>query len=139
MPDFPRNRYDSTEFVRLFDASDVTDDCGETCVMLKAAHDLTDEFAIYFPSTENKPSADELSVARKLCSHIGELDNLVQESCESEAKRNDGNPKDYALYLAFAEIDAQDVRLEYYGTFVNTQWSAMFRLCDAGNWIKTNF
>ena len=139
MTNFPRNRYDSAEFVRLFDASEVTDDCGETCVMLHPRHDLTGEFAIYFPSCDSQSTATLLSTARNLCSHIAELDNLVQDSCESESVQNDGNPRDYALYIAFAEVEAQSARLEYYGTYVNTQWSARFRLSDDGSWAKTNF
>ena len=139
MTDFPLNRYDSAEFVRLFDVSEVTDDCGDTCVMLYPRHDLTDEFAIYFPACESEPSATMLSTARNLCSHIADLDNLVQESCESEAIRNEGTPKDYALYIAYAEIETRSASIEYYGTHVNTQWSAKFRLCDDGSWVKTNF
>ena len=80
-----------------------------------------------------------MDLARLLCSRITELDNLVQDSNEIECERNGHKPEDYDLYLAYAKVEEKSVELEYFGTHVNTQWTAQFSVQADGHWKKANF
>ncbi len=139
MTGFPRDRYDASEFTRGFAASEVVRDGNELCLSFPTSHKLSDEMTIWFPLCGEMPSARLLELACDMCADITQLDNMVQDSCESEYRRNDLGPENYELYLAYAEIEGDTVGLEYFGTRVNTQWNAKFKRSSAGHWLKLNF
>lgn len=139
MSAFPRNRYDVDEFTRGLDSSQVGRDGNEVCISFEISNHDNEEMTIYFPGCTSEPTAALLHRARDICSRICELDNLVQQSCEDEWRRNGLPIENYELYLAHIEVEPEIVRLEYYGTKVNTQWDAQFRQADDGNWAKVNF
>ena len=136
MTDFPRGRYDSDAFVRLFDAAPVTRDGAEACLVLDVG---PEPFTLYFPSCPGDPTPELLAVARSLCAHIGRLDDGVQVSCEADAARTGLDPKRSVLSLAYAGRRAA-VRAPrvHFGVFVNTQWTAVFEVDDDGRWTAVN-
>lgn len=136
---FPRNRYDASEFISAFDGCGLTRDGDEVCISFNTTHELTDEFTIYFPTCEGEPDSELVAIARLLCLRISDLDNLVQDSCEIECARKGLTPENYDLYIAYAEVERDAVRLEYVGSRVNTQWAACFRPIPDGTFVKTNF
>jgi hypothetical protein len=77
--------------------------------------------------------------ARDICSRISEFDDLVQQSCEAEWRRSELSAENYALHLAHVSVHPEMVELEYYGTYVNTQWGALFEKTADGRWEKVNF
>lgn len=139
MTDFPRNRYEASEFTNGFAATDVVRDGDELCVSFQTSHQQTDEMTIWFPSCGDAPSAPLIELARRMCSDITLLDNMVQDSCESEWRRNGGDPENYDLYIAYAEIEHDTVGIEYFGARVNSQWNAKFKRSSDGGWSKVNF
>ena len=78
-------------------------------------------------------------MARSALSQIRELDNLVQDSCESEYRKSNFHVRNYLLYLAIIEIKEDIVSFRYYGERVNTEWGAIFREDQKGIWKKVNF
>ncbi len=139
MTGFPRNRYDASEFQRGLETSQVVRDGNELCVSFATSHKLTDEMTIWFPFCGDEPSAELLQLARHMCADINQLDNMVQDSCESECQRNGLGPENYDLYLAFAEIENDIVGLEYFGAKVNTKRNAKFKRSPVGEWAKVNY
>ena len=136
---FSRNRYDAAEFTRGFDLSAVGRDGDEICISFAINSPENDVMRIYFPEGTSDPSSSQMLRAREICSRITELDNLVQQSCEDEWRQNGLPIENYELYLAHIHVESEIVRLEYYGTKVNTQWDAEFRKTIDGNWSKVNF
>lgn len=136
---FPRNRYDAAEFVRGFDSAHVGRDGNEVCISFAVSNPENDEMLVYFPGCASDPPPELLQLARLTCSHITELDNAVQNSCEEEWRRHGRRSDDYELYLAHIIIEPKIVQLEYYGSKVNTQWTAKFIPVDGECWKKANF
>ncbi len=139
MTAFARNRYDSDEFTRGLESSSIERDGNDICVTFEISNPENEDMTIYFPGCTLELPSSLILRARDVCSHISELDNLVQQSCEEEWRQNGLASDDYELYLAHIDVEAEIVRLEYYGTKVNTQWEARFRQTEDGNWAKVNF
>ena len=139
MSAFPRNRYDASEFIRGFDSAHVGRDGGEVCISFPISHSDTDEMLIYFPGCTDQPPPDLIGLARQTCMRITQLDNLVLDSCEDEWHRCGLGLDDFDLHIAYIEIEAEVVRLECYGTKVNTQWTAEFTPSTGESWTKANF
>lgn len=139
MTAFPRNRYDASEFIRGFDSAPLGDDGGELCISFPISNPENDEMLIYFPGCTDELPPDLLQLARQTCMRITQLDNLVQDSCEDEWHRCGLDLDAYDLHLAYIQIEAELVSLEYYGTKVNTQWTAKFRPSTSESWTKANF
>jgi hypothetical protein len=138
MTSFPRNRYDPDEFLRGYNNSPVQFDGGTWCVSFTITHPDSDEMTIWFPGTV-RPDECALRLGREICVKIAQLDNLVQDSCESEFQTYKHDVTNYDLYLAYIKITESTASLEYFGTIVNTQWTAVFKRNESGDWLPENF
>ena len=78
------------------------------------------------------------STLAKALLDIDTLDNMVQASCESEYRSSEFHIRNYRLYIAFLSLTEEFVEVEYYGSEVNTQWTAIFRF-DGDEWKANNF
>jgi hypothetical protein len=139
MSDFPRNRYDSSAFVERLDSAQLDREGEAPCITFPITSAENDEMSIYFTGCTGDPPPELMQLARETCQRIAELDNLVQDSCEHDFRESGFGVEPFLLYLAHIEIEADLVRLEYYGTIVNTQWSAEFRPGNGEQWTKLNF
>ena len=45
----------------------------------------------------------------------------------------------YMLHIAYLTPEDNQVSVEYFGTIVNTQWTAVFKRASSGEWEKSNF
>ena len=136
MTDFPRNRYNSDELISLFESEPVEECEGDYFKSLKLSNG---ELDFYFPSENNVVNDKYIETARRVILNIRLLDNLVQDSCESEYIRTKLHVRNFMLYLASVEIKKNEVALRYYGEKVNTEWDAIFREDADGKWEKVNF
>lgn len=141
MDAFPRNRYDASEFLRGFESACIGHDSNEVWISLAICDSGNNkmEIEIYFPSWADNPPPELLQIARRTCSCITQLDNLVQDSCEDDWRHSGKDTASWELFLANIEIETDLVRLEYYGTKVNTQWCAEFVPSEHEAWAKVNF
>lgn len=138
MTSFPRDRYNADEFLRGYDNSPLQMDGDTWCISFPITRPDADEMAIWFPGT-GKPDEHALRQGREICEKIPQLDNLVQDSCENEYLTYKHDVSNYDLYLAYIEITDSTASLEYFGTIVNTQWTAVFTRRESGVWLRANF
>jgi hypothetical protein len=75
-----------------------------------------------------------LNKAREVLKDINITDNIVQKSCEDEAKKSNCHIRNYQLELAYIEIDYDKNNHMYFGVEVNTQWDTEFVKDENGNW-----
>lgn len=87
---------------------------------------------------EIENSATGIEAARNALADITRLDDLVQDSNERECTRSGLHESNFDLYLAYIEVQGDELVLGYYGAKVNTEWDAKFSLKN-GKWEKTNF
>jgi len=136
MNNFPRNRYSPNEMLKLFDQAEMQEVGGD---FFKSIEVNGEELEIYFPNKGGEVDEKHISSARSILTHIKELDNLVQDSCEAEYQNSSFHVRNFMLYLAIIEIKEDEVSFRYYGERVNTEWGATFRENDKGIWEKVNF
>jgi hypothetical protein len=138
MTSFPRDRYNAEEFLRGYDNSPLQMDGNTWCVSFQITRPEADELAFWFPGTD-KPDERKIRLGREICEKISQLDNLVQESFETEYLTYKHDVTNYDLYLAYIEITDSTASLEYFGTIVNTQWTSVFTRTVSGVWVRENF
>jgi hypothetical protein len=138
MTSFPRNRYSPAEFTLGYDNSQPTLDGDTWCISLPITHPDSNEIAIWFPGAE-RPSNRSLQFGREICGQIAQLDNLVQDYSEKLYKASGRDVTSYYLHLVYIELVELTASLEYFGTIVNTQWSAVFTRSESGVWMRKNF
>lgn len=136
MNDFQKNRYDSNKLLALFDKAELQEDKGD---FFKSFEANDEELAIYFPAKNGVVERKDINRARSLLAQIRALDNLVQDSCKADFEKSDYHVRNFLLYLAYIEIKDNEVSLRYFGERVNTEWDAIFRENNSGNWEKVNF
>lgn len=136
MSNFPRNRYKSDELLALFDQTGVKNLDGD---FFKTIEVNGEELEIYFPVNEGNIQNSSIERARRLLNNIQELDNQVQDSCETDYNKSNFHVENFMLYLAIIEIKEDGASFRYYGERVNTEWDAVFRENDLGIWEKVNF
>ena len=135
-----RNRYNSEELLRQLSEQEPTRDGDEWCFVFKCYEDDSDldGFVACIPEDRTKhKAARELLIS--LLQSIDRLDNSVQDSCEKEASKSPYSIENYMLHIGCIDLTGDRVRFRYYGTKVNTEWSAEFERDQNGNWQKTNF
>ena len=97
-----------------------------------------DDFEAYLPEStqEHEPCR---ALLLDFFEHINELDNMVQDSCESEHKQSGMDISIYKLHIGYIDIKEKSITVCYYGTVVNTEWDVEFQKSDQGEWVKVNF
>lgn len=75
---------------------------------------------------------------RQVLQDLRELDNAVQESCEREAAASTRHLNNFKLDMRFIDLTGPTTKMLYYGTYVNTEWEALFTYED-GKWKRLNF
>ena len=130
MSSFPRNRYSSASLLSAFDAAEKSVEGGNLSAVLTIGDEEIDI------EVENNEAGIE--TARNALTDITRLDDLVQDSNESECRRSGLHERNFDLYLAYIEVQGDELVLGYYGAKVNTEWDAKFSLKN-GKWEKTNF
>jgi len=111
---------------------------GEWCVDLPAYEDnqeLDDFQVMWGDGTEVSLNIPPLLL--QAVSDLSVLDNLVQDSCESEFKGSNYALENYMLHIAYVTIAGDEVHVHYYGSKVNTEWTAKFSL-DSNKWNMLN-
>ena len=98
-----------------------------------------DEFLALLPDAGGSCSREAFQLLRDVLGQLREMDNLVQESCEKEFARSSLARKNFALHLGYIEFAGANAVLIYYGTRVNTSWSAEFARAANGTWQPLNF
>lgn len=96
MNNFPRDRYNSDEFLTLFDRAGMQDVQGDFFKSIKANDE---ELEIYFPNKNGKVENKHIERAKSILSQIRVLDNQVQESCEAEYEKSDFHVRNFMQYL----------------------------------------
>jgi hypothetical protein len=135
-----RNRYDPTLLLAQLDGQVPSRDADEWCLRFTCPHDQkdVDDFLVYLPKSQaEQPRA--IALVREFVSQISKLDNLVQDSCEDEWARGTFEISTYKLHIAYMTPADDQVSVEYFGTIVNTQWTAVFKRAPSGEWEKANF
>ena len=113
------------EFLRGFGSACVRHDGNEVYISLDICDSGNNkmEIEIYFPGWADNPpprSAADCPLALVAASPNSII--IVQDSCEDDWRRSGKDTDSWELFLANIEIELLDlVRLEYYGTKVNTQ------------------
>lgn len=135
-----RNRYDPVSILAQLDGQVPSRDGDEWCLRFSCPGGDPDvhEFLAYLPpSPADFPRT--ITVLRDFLARISLLDNLVQDSCENECAKSHYAISNYKLHIAYITPGDDTVSVEYFGTIVNTQWTAIFRRAPSGEWRKDNF
>ena len=130
MSSFPRNRYSSASLLSAFEIAEKSVDEGNLVATLTIGDEEID--------IEIENSAAGIEAARSALADITRLDDLVQDSNESECARSGLHERSFDLYIACITVQEDELVLGYYGAKVNTEWDAKFSLKN-GKWEKENF
>lgn len=135
-----RNRYQKVDLLDQLRKQEPQKDGNEWCFKFECHkyNSEIDDFEAYLPN-----SIHEHEKYRHLLSdflnHIDYLDNLVQDSCETDYEKSELDIKNYMLHIGYIDLKEGQVSICYYGTAVNTEWEAEFQKNKYGEWIKVNF
>ncbi|MBQ4851116.1 hypothetical protein [Pseudoalteromonas sp. MMG012] len=133
---FPKNRFKPAALLDALGTKNV--ECLSDDYFI-AFECIEHEFEIYFPEIKGNIPENYFNLAKKVIENINLLDNLVQESCEKEASKSKFGVENFMLELAFIKLKESEVCFRYWGQIVNTEWDAVFRMNEGGNWEKVNF
>lgn len=86
------------------------------------------EFDIYFPLEDGNLSSTSIQLAKEILSLLPLLDG--------KARRLESS-FDYEEHLAYVIIQPSEIRLHYFASTVNTEWSAYFKKAEDGSWQFT--
>lgn len=102
-------------------------------------HDSTlDDFEAYLSKTISDHEQNRI-VLLSFLENIDRLDNLVQDSCENDHLQGGLDISNYKLHIGYLDVKENIVTVTYYGTIVNTEWKAEFKIDGLGTWTKVNF
>lgn len=141
---FRRDRYDPDDLLRQLQEQFAPAQEGDACYRYEFENNTgwedVDYFEAYLPAGSEEHSRAR-EILASLLADIRRLDNLVQGSCEKEGVKNRQLLDAYELHLGHINLtgDLNRPRLQYFGSRVNTDWSAEFQQDENGVWQKVNF
>jgi hypothetical protein len=140
---FRRNRYDGVALLSQLDGQAPEPDGDLWRLRFECDEQFEDitEFYAYVPDEEPLRLA-AIKLLREFLPRLGQLDNLVQASCEREWRASEFDASSYELHIAHLTPTVEDetVSVEYYGTIVNTNWAAVFKRDGTNDeWSPVNF
>jgi hypothetical protein len=120
----------SSKYLALFDAAEVCMDPagGKACLELNVPQAFDAQFSleVCFDAADGTPDPTAFALARLAMAHIVELDALARAWSIAQG------PPDHGEYLAYLVARPGEVGLNYFATYVNTEWCVWFRRDDGG-------
>lgn len=83
-----------------------------------------EDFTVYLEATNASGIETVLDAARSLARSLRGLDNVIQEANAAGCAASGLSPESFAFELAYARVWPDRAALDYFGTFVNTEWDA---------------
>ena len=134
---FPRNRYASSKVSEQLEGIVCEGDNWALEIEVDSNSQEVGDFGVIWGDGRENTKAIPPILFKALLD-IDTLDNMVQDSCECEYRSSKFHIRNYRIHIAFLSVTEDLVEVEYYGSEVNTQWTAKFRF-DGNVWKANNF
>ena len=131
-----RHRYDAASLLAQLDGQAPSRDGSEWCLRFAAGPDV-DGFLAYLPPVP-ADWHEAIAVVRAFLAHLPRLDDDVQYECERDHARGGYRIENVMLEVAYLTVEGDTVEVEYFGTAVNTQWTAVYRRGALGEWARAD-